>query len=217
MADKDQKRFDPSGKRIADARRRGDTPMAPEMRNAVAFAAMLVILGWLGIDAFSRVATLCAALWGGADGFRVEPSGAHALVAGLLRHLALIFAPLFATLIAFALLGGMLHGLPTISWTRVAPKWNKLSPATGLQRLFRLPALVEFAKTLAKLSAILIVTYLTLRPHVAALGGLVGADAVTTGAVAGGMVLLLVRRSRCRSARWRCSTSSISATAGSPS
>ncbi len=193
MADKDQKRFDPSGKRIADARRRGDTPMAPEMRNAVAFAAMLVILGWLGIDAFSRVATLCAELWGGADGFRVDPSGAHALVAGLLRHLALIFAPLFATLIAFALLGGMLHGLPTISWTRVAPKWSKLSPATGLQRLFGLPALIEFAKTLAKLSAILIVTYLTLRPHVAALGGLVGADAVTTGAAAGGMVLLLVK------------------------
>ena len=193
MADKDQKKYAPSGKRIADARRRGDTPTAPEIRHAAAFAAMLVILGAIGIHAFSRVADLAAEIWGRADEFRVDGGGAQAMITGIAGHLALIFAPLFATLIAFALLGGMLHGMPTISWSRVAPKWSKLSPASGLQRLIGMPSLIEFAKTLAKLSAILIVTFLTLRPHIAALGGLVGADARTTGAAAGGLVLLLVK------------------------
>lgn len=193
MADKDQKKHDPTAKRIADARRRGDTPIAPEMRNAAFFVAMLVILGGTGIAAFSRVATLAAEIWGGADTFRLDPGDAQALVTGVARHLALTFTPLFGTLIAFALLGGMLHGMPTIAWSRVAPRWNKLSPVAGLKRLMGMAALIGFAKTLAKLSVILIVTALTLRPHVAGLDGLIGADARSTGAAAGGLVLLLVK------------------------
>ena len=193
MSDKDQKKHAPTAKRLADARRRGDTPMAPEMRHAAAFVAMLVILGAVGMHAFSRVADLSAELWGRADEFRVDAGGAQAMVTGLAGHLALIFAPLFATLVAFALLGGMMHGMPTISWSRIAPKWSKLSPVTGMQRLIGLPSLIEFAKTLAKLAAILIITVMILRPHLVALDGLVGADARTTGAAAGGLTLLLVK------------------------
>ena len=193
MADKDQKTHDPSEKRLADARKKGDTPSAPEMRHAAIFAAMLVVLGGLGVDGFARLATMLVRLWGRADDFRIDPDGAQALATGLFGQLATVFAPVFAALVAFALLGGLVQGRPSLSWSRVAPKLSKLSPVSGAKRLFGLRALIEFAKTLAKLSVIVAIAVTVLWPHAAALDTLVGIDPAELGGVAGGLVVILVK------------------------
>ena len=193
MADKDQKTHDPSEKRLADARKKGDTPSAPEMRHAAIFAAMLVVLGELGVDGFARLATMLVRLWGRADDFRIDPQGAQALATGLFGQLATVFAPVFAALVAFALLGGLVQGRPSLSWSRVAPKLSKLSPVSGAKRLFGLRALIEFAKTLAKLSVIVAIAVTVLWPHAAALDTLVGIDPAELGGVAGGLVVILVK------------------------
>ena len=193
MADKDQKTHDPSAKRIADARRKGDTANAPEMRHAAAFAAMLVVLGGVGVDTFARLATMLAGFWSRAERFRFDPDGAQSLTTGMGLHLAQIFAPLFAVLVGFALLGGLVQGLPAVVWSRVAPKFGKLSPMAGAKRVFGSAAMVEFAKTFAKLVVVLIVATMILRPHIVALDGLVGADAVAIGGVTGGLVVALVK------------------------
>lgn len=193
MADKDQKTFDPSSKRLEDARRKGDTPTAPEMRHAATFAAMLVVLGGVGIHAFARLGMMLVRLWGSADDVIVDPSGAQKLAAGLIGQIAIVFAPVFAVLVGFAVLGGVMHGLPTFSWSRVAPKISKISPVSGAKRLFGMQALVEFAKTLAKLAVVVTVTWVVLGPHMMALGTLVAADAAEIGNVTGGLVIKLVQ------------------------
>lgn len=193
MADKDQKTHDPTAKRIDDARKKGDVPNAPELRHAAMFVAMLVVIGGLGVHAFARLATMLVRLWGGADDLSIDPDGAQNLMTGLFQQLAIVFAPLFAVLIGFALLGNMANGLPTIAWTRVSPAWRKLSPAAGLKRLMGAGALIEFSKTLVKCALMLILSALVLRPHVTALGGLVAADPAEIGNAAGGLVALLVK------------------------
>ena len=193
MADKDQKTHDPTAKRLSDAREKGDTPTAPEMRHAAAFAAMLAVTGGLGVHAFSRLGGMLERLLGSAEDFRIDPAGAQGLASGLMGAMAIAFLPLFGTLIAFALLGGMMHGLPTLSWSRVAPKWGKLSPVSGAKRIFGKQALVEFAKTFAKLSVVVGIAAWVAAPHVAALGSLIGADPVTVGEASGGLVVALVK------------------------
>lgn len=193
MADKDQKTHDPSEKRLADARKKGDTPSAPEMRHAAIFAAILLVLAGLGVDSFARLATMLVRLWARGDDFRVDPHGAQALASGLLAQIAVVFAPLFAALMAFALLGGLMHGRPSLNWSRVAPKFNKISPISGAQRLFGTRALVEFAKTLAKLTVIVTIAAGVLWPHVTALDTLVGIDPAALGLTAGGLVVILVK------------------------
>ncbi len=193
MADKDQKTHDPSAKRLDDARRKGDVPSAPEMRHAVAFAGLLVAIGATGVHAFGRLGVMLTTLWGNADDLRLEPMGAQAIVAGLVGGMSGVFAPLFGALVAFALLGAMIQGRPSIVWSRVAPKWGKLSPVAGAQRLLGMRALVEFAKTLAKLSVVVGVAVWVLWPHAAALDTLVGRDPAEIGNNAGGLVVLLVK------------------------
>jgi flagellar biosynthetic protein FlhB len=193
MADKDQKTHDPSAKRLDDARRKGDVPGAPEMRHAAGFAAMLVVMGGMGVHAFARLAHMLVMLWGNADDFPVESGGAQALVGAVLGRFAVALAPLLAAMVAFALLGSLIHGRPSFVWSRVAPKVGKLSPLSGAKRLFGPPALVEYGKTLAKLGTVVAVAAWVLRPRAVALDTLVGADPADVGIAAGALVVMLVK------------------------
>ena len=87
----------------------------------------------------------------------------------------------------------MIQGLPTLSWSRVAPKLSKLSPASGAKRLFGMQALVEFAKTLAKLTVVVTVAVMVLKPHLVALGTLVAVAPAEIGNATGGLVMALVK------------------------
>jgi flagellar biosynthetic protein FlhB len=192
VAENDQKTHDPTQKRLDDARKKGDVASAPEMRHAVMFVAMLVVIGGMGVDAFARLGTMLVRLWGSADDIALGPDGAQSVTTGLFAQTAIVFAPLFGTLMAFAILGGLMQGRPAFVWSRVAPKWDKLSPMAGAKRIFGMRAFVEFAKTLAKLAVILGVATWVLWPKAIALEALVGADVADVGAAAGGLVSKLV-------------------------
>lgn len=191
--EKDQKTHDPTDKKIEDAREKGDVPSAPEMRHAAIFVALLVVVAGMGVWTFARLAHIVVRLWGHADGFRLEPEGAQNLASGLMSQLFFVLAPLLGTMVGFALLGGVVQGRPSVSWSRVAPKPSKLSPIAGAKRLFGGKAWVEFAKTLAKLGMVLIVAYSVLWPKAVALEGLVGADPIMIGETAGGLVVAMVK------------------------
>ena len=191
--DKDQKTHDPTDKKIDDARKKGDVPSAPEMRHAAIFAGALFVTGGLGTWAFGRLGHLLTRLWGGADGFSLEPDGAQSLAAGILGQFALVLLPLLGALVAFALIGGLMQGRPTVSWNRVAPRWSKLNPAAGAKRLLGARAWVEFAKTFAKLIFVGAVSLYVLWPMAAGLDATVGADPIAIGKAAGGLVAALLR------------------------
>lgn len=194
MAEKDQKTHDPTGKRLDDARKRGDLPTAPEMRHAAMFAATLVMLGGLGVHAFALLGTSLTRLWGNAEDFTVgDGTGAQALAGALMLRIGYTLGPLFAVFVICAILGGTIHGRPTLSWSRVAPKLSKLSPAAGAKRLFGVQALVEFGKMLAKLSVVLGVAAWILWPHAVALDTLIGAAPSDTGKASAHLVVVLVK------------------------
>ena len=71
-ADQEQKTHDPAGKRLEEARARGEVAVSSEMRHAVMFLAMLIVLGGMGVWAFSRLSALLVSLLGGAA--RLTPS-----------------------------------------------------------------------------------------------------------------------------------------------
>lgn len=191
--DKEGKTHDPTDKKLSDAREKGDVPSAPEMRHAAIFAAALVVTGGMGVWSFAKLGHMLVRLWGDADDFMLEPEGAQGLVGGLMAQLFVALAPLMGTLVAFALVGGLLQGRPTLAWSRVSPKWSKLSPASGAKRLFGVRALVEFGKTLAKLVLVVTVALIVVWPKAVALDQLVGADAAAIGDAAGGLVSAMLK------------------------
>lgn len=191
--DKEGKTHDPTEKRLADARKKGDLPVAPEMRHAVVFAGALVVTGGMAAWTFARLGHLLTRLWGDADDFVLDPAGAQDLAGGVMGQIFAVLAPLLGVLVVFALAGGLLQGRPTLAWSRVSPKWSKLSPVAGAKRLFGARALVEFGKTLAKLILVLVVALTVIWPKAVALDGLVGAAPVAIGQAAGGLVVAMVK------------------------
>lgn len=192
-ADQDQRTHDPTQKRLEDARKRGEIAIAPEMRHATMMIGATVVIGWFGMSALSRLGAMMIGLWSKADDFRLDGRGTSDLTTGIMGHVALSLAPVMGVLIACALATLFLQGRVTFNWSRVAPKWSKLSPISGFKRLFGTRALVEFVKTVAKFSAITMVVLLVLRPRFGGLDQLVGYAPGTVGIAAGRMAFETIR------------------------
>ncbi len=177
--DKDSKTFAPSQKRIDDARKKGDVPMAPEMRQAAMFLGLIVITGGLGAHAASQLAGSLARIWGRADDFLFNPDGAQNFGGYILGELAGALLPLLGALFGFALLGGFSQGRPMISFSRIAPKLSKINPVSGFKRMFGGQGLFEFAKTLAKLIAVATIGTIILWPFLPGFETMVGVGPAT--------------------------------------
>ncbi|MET1754358.1 flagellar biosynthesis protein FlhB [Novosphingobium sp. RD2P27] len=191
--DKDQKTQEPTQKKLDDARKKGDVAMAQEMRHAVMFVAMIFVCGSLGVATLTKLQNVFVRLWGRADDLSLEPAGAQAFATGLLGELALILAPMFAVLVAFAVLIVFAQGRPTVSWSKLQPKWSKISLVAGLKRMFGPRGLIEFAKTLAKFVFVITVAIIVVWPKTVALDQLIGMGPEAVARTTGMIVLTMLK------------------------
>jgi len=193
MADQEQKTYAPTEKKLADAREKGDVPVAAEVRHAVMFIGMLALLVGMGSYMTNRLAALLAGLWSQAGTVRLTPEGQGGFASDLMLRVGGIMLPPLAMLFGFALLTMLSQGLPQFATARLAIKWDRLSPMAGLKRLFGVRALVEFAKTLAKLLLVLIVVGLAVYPHWDGVDGLIGASPASIAQTATGLVVTMLK------------------------
>jgi flagellar biosynthetic protein FlhB len=195
MADDDsEKTLEATDHKLAEARKKGDVPMAPEMRHVLMVGGAFLSIAMFGSAASAGLAALSAALWEAAAR-PLDSSLAWRITAEALGQTGLAVGPMLAAMMASALLLFVVQGRPSLSWTRVTPQWSRISPMAGLKRLLGLQALGTFGKTLAKLLALFVVLALVLRPHLPAVTQLVGASALRTGIVAAALAIALLKAS----------------------
>jgi flagellar biosynthesis protein FlhB len=176
---------DPTPKRLADARRRGDVPFSRELSSAVAFTAAAVVVTW-GAPAlvarwldYARAALRTAVAGGaGAASLAAAPPGAASVAAsaGAASSIAIsMMAPaLGAALVAavavgFAQTRGLLLVAPRFDLSRVAS-------AAGWRKLFDLRAVATAGQGLLKVAVVGLVAWAVLRPLAGALVALTGAS-----------------------------------------
>ncbi|MDB5713231.1 MAG: flhB [Sphingomonadales bacterium] len=136
-------------KHKAAARKRGQLPDIRELSTAgvvAAGAGWLALMGhglWSGAAAQMRAGL---SLQGGQGDF--EPSAiVWPLVSAVAVPMGVLFAMICLAAIASRLIGGGLG----FNWGAIAPKFAKIDPAAGLQRMFSAKGLIEFGKSVAKL------------------------------------------------------------------
>ncbi|MEG3144350.1 flagellar biosynthesis protein FlhB [Sphingomonas sp. RT2P30] len=191
--DKDQKTHDPTSKKLDEARQKGDVASSPEMRHAVMFIAAIVVAGGMGSWTLARIGPMLVQLWGSADDFSLEPDGAQAFATGVLARTASAMAPLLGVLFGAALLIMFVQGRPTLSWSRVAPKFSKLSPIGGFGRIFGKRAMVEFLKTFAKCAVVITIALMVVAPRMVALDQLIDAEPRAIAQAAGELVRRMIQ------------------------
>jgi type III secretion protein U len=164
---------EPTPKRVEEARGRGQVAQSRDLVSAAAMTAALAALVAAGPEIVARLiaywkASLAAAPAAGPP--------ADALLAGtgvLARALAL---PLGAAA-ALALGVGLLQTRGLVALGAVKPDLGRLSPASGLQRIFGGEGALQVGKGLLKVALVAVLAWATVRPVLGGVAALAGVGA----------------------------------------
>src|SRR6202046_246059 len=141
---------EPSQRRLQEARERGQLPRSRELTNfatMIGGSAALVAIG--GTIAARLECEMRHSRSIAADALRSTESMTASLGAACVSAVTAVL-PVFGTLIVMVLLASVALGGWNFSTQALAPDFTRLSPLSGLQRLFGLRGVSELAKALLK-------------------------------------------------------------------
>lgn len=152
--DKDSKTEEPSAKKIRDTIEKGDVPVSRELTNVFSVATLLVVAYfYLPSFAISLTQSLQGILANAGDWPVDTPSNTMNLVAAIMKMVILGLAPVILPLLVAGVVSALVQNQPRMVLNRIAPKFNRISPAKGLERLFGKQTVREFFKSIFKFSA----------------------------------------------------------------
>ncbi|MDQ0560609.1 flagellar biosynthetic protein FlhB [Rhizobium mesoamericanum] len=162
--DKDSKTEDPTAKKKTDAAEKGNVPFSREVPLFATVLATFVYIIFFLPDGLSKVGVALKDIFEQPDQWKIE-TGPDVL--SLFVHLgwvsAALLAPAFILFIVFGVAASISQNLPTPVLERIRPQFSRISIAKGWSRLFSLPGLVEFGKSLMKIVIVGVVMFLALK------------------------------------------------------
>ena len=147
-------------KRREEARRRGQVAKSADLAGAAVFLAGVFVLRALMPGALGSLAgTVREILWRTHAQQDFTIFSVWMLFARGFGAVALLFGVLFAAILVLAIGVNALQTGFLVSLTPLAPSFGKINPLTGITRLFSKQVLVNLAKQILKLGAVLIIIY----------------------------------------------------------
>ncbi len=171
-----QKTEDPTAKRLDDARKKGQVPLSREMNNWLMLFAGTVVVTAMSGPLMSGLLDVLRSYLERAHAFPAGNGGiAIALGEGTKQVLHLMMKPLML-LFTIAFFAPFLQIGPLWSPEAIKPNISKISPISGIKRLFSSRSLMEFLKGILKISLVSVVGFVIVSPYFAGLEHLVGAS-----------------------------------------
>ena len=163
----------PTEKKRRESREEGQVAFSRELPSAALLAGILLTLiatSPLILDAFREMTTQIFREMSKADELSI--GSLYELSGEIFSTLLPAFAPFAAIIVLVGILASVLQVGVQITLKAIAPKFNKISPLTGLKRLFSTQSLADFLKSMAKLIIVGIVGYITYMDKITELNGL---------------------------------------------
>ena len=139
MADStEERRFDPSRKRLQDAKRRGQIPRSRELSGAVGLVTAVAVLGTSGAAILGQLTSAIARALGSLDAAAKTDTTAESLGTMLAANghvLYLTSGPIALAAVAGSVAAALAQGGLTFSSEALRVDLKRLSPSSGLQRL----------------------------------------------------------------------------------
>ena len=152
MADEQdaERTFQPTPKRLEQAREKGQIPRSRELATAAVALSGAVALWWVGPELYRR----CLGVFRSGLAFdreaAVDPDRMLAGLSVLSLDMLIAIAPLLGLVLVATLGAPMLLSGWMWSTTAMTPDFSRLNPARGLGNMFSKQSLVELAKAIAK-------------------------------------------------------------------
>ena len=163
----------PTEKKRRESREEGQVAFSRELPSAALLAGILLTLiatSPIILDAFREMTTKIFREMSKADELTI--GSLYDLSGEIFSTLLPAFAPFAAIIVLVGILASVLQVGVRITLKAIAPKFNKISPLTGLKRLFSTQSLADFLKSMAKLIIVGIVGYITYMDKITELNGL---------------------------------------------
>lgn len=163
--DDSEKTEEPTSRKLERARKKGDVAKSQEVNNWFVMVGAALVLAVLGGTAAGTLADSLKTFLMSPHSIPMDEQ--HLRIVWLdvgrmaLKALAL---PLLA-LMAFAIAGNLVQNMPVFSAEALKPQLSKVSPIKGLERLFSVKSLMNFAKGILKIGIVVGVAFAIMWPE----------------------------------------------------
>lgn len=164
-SDDSEKTEDPTQKRLDDAFEKGDIPKSQEVSAWFSLLGTALVVSFLAPTMVGGISSVLTGFFAHADTIAVDPSALVFLLEITGPEILTVVALPLLTLLALAVVGNVIQHKPLWTAERLKPKLNKISPLSGMKRLFSKDSLANFLKGLVKIIAVAAVVFLVLWPE----------------------------------------------------
>ena len=162
--DKDQERTEQaSPRRREEARKKGQVARSPEVASAAILLASTLLFYFCSGGMVERLMDLTRWTLRECGTTAVNLNNIHNLLWAWSWKLFLVMAPLLLTVVVAGFLANYLQIGFIFSSATLAPKFDKIDPIKGFQRLFSVRSLVELVKSLLKMVIVGAIVWFTLK------------------------------------------------------
>ena len=152
--DESSKTEDPSAKRLEDARKRGDVSKSPEVVTWLMLGGTAGVLALMAPWTSANLMQQLRIVMANADTYDVGGGAFGSFVTALAISIVGVAIVPMVVLTGIAVAANLIQHRPLFSFTPIAPKFSKISPLAGMQRLFSRDALINLVKGLIKLAIV---------------------------------------------------------------
>jgi len=156
-----EKTEEPSAKRRADFRKKGQVAQSKEVQTAMLFTFVLLLWIFYMPNFWNGLSLLVSNIWNNLGSFDGTPSDVYNLTFFVIKEMAILLLPLFLLVMVI----GFFSSIFQIGWLfttqPLTPDFSKLNPIKGFGRMFSMKSLVDLVKSVLKVLLIGWIAYAT--------------------------------------------------------
>jgi flagellar biosynthetic protein FlhB len=163
----------PTGRKLAMARARGQIPKSPELSGAVDLIGAVIVLMFFGGAFVEQLAAMMRTmLSGNAPGWGLDKGGVKDLAVWAFLHAVQAAAPFIALMVVVAYLAQLMQVGWLWSAQPLEPKWDRMNPVSGFGRIFSRKNLVKTGIGVLKMGLIGYIVVYVIAQRIQELAGL---------------------------------------------
>ena len=183
---------EPTGKRLEDAREKGQIALSREITHWMMFVAATLSLSIFADFAWRRLTASMLPFFARPHDMDVSVNGLQRIVAHSLVEPLIAIGPLLAVLVFAAIAAQLAQNGLVVSGESLKPQFSRLSPVTGLKRLFSANSLIEFVKGLIKIAIVAAAAWYVIADQVKDIARFIDMDPGQLGPIMGDMTIAVM-------------------------
>ena len=153
-ADESEKTEEPTGKRLTDAKRKGNIAKSQEVSSWAVLLGMTFSLLFLAPWFMRNIANINYKFFQNPDAIALDEDGFRNLFMTTVMDVGAVLSPILALFFVIAIVAMAAQVGLTFSWEKMELKWNAFSPIAGAKRMVSLKQVVEFIKGILKVAIV---------------------------------------------------------------